>query len=89
MLKKTCYFEGEVISMGEIISIQKGNKEFKRRLLGVISEDNQVIYFEARKTLNGLPDIGKKVKVEYYFAGSCKGDKVYNNIVILNIELNE
>jgi hypothetical protein len=86
MLKNTSLFGGKVLSVGPITVIEKGSRNFKRRLLGVISEDNQVIYFEVRKGLNDMPELGKEIVVEYYFAGSCKGDKVYNNIILLTIQ---
>lgn len=86
MPKETSTMYGRVHSTGPIISIDRENKKpFRKRIIGVESEDQQLVFFESRNNLDAPLKIGTEIEVEYYFAGSIKGDKQYNNIIAANI----
>lgn len=87
MKKNLMSMTGKVISVGAVVSIEKKHKTYSRRLIGVQSEDEQVVFFEQRKDFDVDYSAGMPVKVDYYFCGSMKGDKVYNNIIATSISV--
>lgn len=90
MQKSTAILCGSVQSVGPVITISRENKRpFEKRIIGIETEDQQLVFFESRNNLRESLPVGTKVEVEYYFAGSIKGDKSYNNIIASNIYLNE
>ena len=90
MQKETCSLYGKVHSVGPTISIDRDKKRpFKKRIVGVETEDQQLVFFESRNNLNQPLKIGSSVEVHYYFAGSIKGDKNYNNIIASDIYIDE
>ena len=90
MDRKYFQLEGRISLVTESSEIKKKNgKTFSKRTINVETEDQQVVFFESRINLEIDWEIGKKVKVLYYFCGSIKGDKMYNNVVAANITSNE
>lgn len=89
MNKKTVIFYGEVVSVGDIMNIdRKGKRPLKKRIVGVKSDDQQLVYFEQREKLDEKLELNQPVSVHYYFAGSSKGEKNYNNIIAIDIVKN-
>lgn len=86
MQKETSTISGEVYSVSEVISIERNNKKpINKRTIGVKTEDQQLVFFESRINLKQHLPEGTKVVVDYYFAGSIKGERSYNNIIAENI----
>lgn len=89
MTRETSSFDGKIESVGQINTIdRKEKKPFRKRIIGIKKEDGQVAFFESRKDLDKDLPIGSDVTVHYYFAGSVKGDKQYNNVIINHIQIN-
>lgn len=88
MAKVTDTFTGKIHCIGEIISVQRKDKQtFDKRTIGVQKEDGQIGFFEMRKNLEAENiQVGLDVTVHYYWAGSIKDKKWYNNIVITHIQ---
>ncbi|ALN97177.1 single strand DNA binding protein [Flavobacterium phage Fpv1] len=84
--RKTYNLEGKVIISTDVVQIERrdGNP-FSKRTIGVETNEKQVVFFESRVDLDNEWQIGEQVKVQYYFAGSIKGDKIYNNIIASKI----
>lgn len=90
MQKEKNIIYGKIHNVGPIISVNRSEKKpLKKRIVSVETQDQQLIFFESRNNLNRNLEIGTFVKVEYYFAGSIKGDRNYNNIIASNICTNE
>ena len=88
--RKTYNLEGEVIISTDVVQIErKGGNPFTKRTIGIETNEKQVVFFESRVDLDTKWQIGKQVKVQYYFAGSIKGDKIYNNIIASKILPND
>lgn len=89
MQRETSSFDGKIECVGEVNTIErKEKKPFKKRIIGVKKEDGQLAFFESRKDLDKDLPIGSDVTVHYYFAGSIKGEKWYNNAIINHIQFN-
>ena len=87
--RETNSFDGVIEHVGDINTIdRKEKKPFTKRLIGVKKEDGQLAFFELRKDLDKELPIGTKITVHYYFAGSVKGDKWYNNAIIKDMQFN-
>jgi|694.fasta_scaffold00217_81 hypothetical protein len=88
--RKTYSLEGKIIAVTNAIQIERrdGNP-FNKRTIGVETNEKQIVFFESRIDLDTQWKIGEKVSVQYYFAGSIKGEKVYNNIIASKIIPNE
>lgn len=90
MNKETSSFSGVILSVSEVATIdRKDKKPFRKRLIGIKKEDGQVGYFESRKELEKELPAGMKVTVHYYFAGSSKNDKCYNNVIISHMQCHD
>ena len=88
MNKETDSFEGTIQCVGEISTIQrKDKKPFDKRLIGVQKDDGQLAFFESRKQLDMELPIGTRVVMHYYWAGSIKNEKMYNNIIVTHIQI--
>lgn len=75
-------FVGEIITIGDVFVLERNERpSINKRTIGVKGYGQQVVYFEHRNTLNENIKIGSLVRVAFYFAGSQKGDKNYNNII--------
>lgn len=84
--RKTYNLEGKVIISTDIMQIKrKDGNPFCKRTIGVETNEKQVVFFESRIDLDTNWEIGEQVLVQYYFAGSVKGDKIYNNIIASKI----
>lgn len=90
-MKKRCnVVEGEIISVSKPIKIERQQKaSFTKVTMGLRTDDGQIIFFEVRDILSGwdILKLGETATVEYYFAGSTRGDKVYNNIIAKSINV--
>lgn len=85
MQKNLSKISGKVISVSEPIFIERKEKNsFTKVTVGVSTKDQQTIFFELRETLPLMPEVNDNVIVSFYFAGSTKGEKVYNNIIATN-----
>lgn len=90
MKKKCNVAEGEIFSVSDPIKIKRQQKApFTKITLGLVTEDGQKIFFEVREMVSGWSDlkVGQPASVEYYFTGSIKGDKVYNNVIAKSITI--
>lgn len=84
--RKTYNLEGKVIISTDVVQIErKDGNPFSKRTIGVETNEKQIVFFESRVNLDNEWEIGEQVKVQYYFAGSVKGDKIYNNIIASKI----
>jgi len=84
--RKTYVLEGKIITLTDVIQIERKNgNPFSKRTIGVETNEKQIVFFESRIDLDTEWQIGEQIKVEYYFTGSIKGDKVYNNVVASKI----
>ena len=85
MMKKNLnVIKGEITDISSIITIERQQKSsFRKVTVGVMTEDGQLIFFEVRDVVKGWDAIkvGEQVSISYYFAGSIKDDKLYNNII--------
>lgn len=89
MDRNTVQFQGTIDYIGEIVTVKRENKKaLSKRTVGVISDDNQRVFFEYRDKLDRNIGVGDAVKVDYYFSGSAKNDKLYNNIIAVGISKN-
>lgn len=88
--RKIYQLEGKITIVTESVTIErKDGNPFNKRTIGVVTDEKQVVFFESRKDLNVQWQIGDKVKINYYFAGSFKADKIYNNVIASKIISNE
>lgn len=87
MNKETTSFSGTIHSVGQVNTIdRKDKKPFRKRIIGIRKADGQIGFFESRKDLEREIPIGTKVTIHYYFAGSIKEDKQYNNLIISHMQ---
>jgi len=83
-------FEGKVIHIGEPVTIERPNKTpFRKSTIGVEKADGQIAFFENRKRIKVELNEGDLVTIYFRWAGSIKGDRMFNNIVISKIEINK
>lgn len=89
MTRETTSFDGKIECVGEINTIErKEKKPFRKRIIGVRKDDGQLAFFESRKDLDNEIPVGSLVTIHYYFAGSVKNEKWYNNAIINHIQFN-
>ena len=83
----------KVIIIDDLVQIRRTTKpDMYKRVIGLETEDNQVLYPELRNTALKMLDregveVGSIVEVTYKFHGSEKDGKRYNNILIQNIKV--
>lgn len=88
--KNTFTICGRIHSVTPVVVITRENKApFSKRIVGVKTEDQQLVFFESRTALQKDLPIDTSVVVDYYFAGSIKGTMNYNNIIATNIKVHE
>lgn len=90
MNKNLSIIEGEIISVSAPLHIERREKpSFVKVTMGLRTSDGQIIFFEVRESVISFEQLlsGGTASVEYYFAGSIKGDKKYNNIIAKHITL--
>lgn len=87
MNKETTSFSGTIHSVSPVATIdRKDKKPFRKRIIGIKKTDGQVGFFESRKDLEKDLLIDTPVTIHYYFAGSVKDEKCYNNLIISHMQ---
>lgn len=87
MKKKLIYIEGMVLDIFPSQEYKRGEKVFTRATFSFITEDNQLVFLEIRDSVLrrfralGI-EISDRLSVGFYFDGSQKKDKRFNNIVV-------
>jgi len=91
MQKNYTTFTGNIHSLTDTISIKRASKkDFFKRIIGLKTEDNQLMFIEARNSKLALLEnvsLNDYVTVEVSFEGSEKNDKQYNNIFLYNLKV--
>jgi hypothetical protein len=89
MLKQTQKAQVQITEIGELQVFSRKNKmDYSKRMLEMETADKQRIFGEVRNSL--IPVLrhvspGDIVEIDYFFAGSEKDGKKYNNIIVVNI----
>lgn len=88
MKKKYLTISGTLEKIGELIHIPRRTNDLYKRVLTIITPDNQKLFPELRNNKLSILDTlneGDFVTIEFSFEGSEKNDKRYNNIFIYSI----
>lgn len=80
-----------VVSIGNVETFERmGKTPLSKRNIALETEDGQKLFCEIRPSNFEVAEYirsGHKIKVSYIFAGSSKGDRQYNNIIITKLEI--
>lgn len=83
-------FTGEITHITEVRTIERLAKApFKKSTIGIKKSDGQTAFFENRKKLKEELNVGDIVTIIYYWAGSIKDDRMFNNVIISKITKNK
>ena len=91
MIKKTATIVGKVITKSEVVTIPRANKDdLLKQSIGIETDDGQKVFFEVKP--NHFEKVkfirmGMEISVSYFFSGSEKNGKQYNNIWISEIDV--
>lgn len=91
MHKETINKVVQIVYMSEVKLFRRNKKQdFSKVMVDVVTTDDQTIYCEVRNNnIEILANfrVGDLVTIEFFFAGSEKNGKKYNNCVIVNMIL--
>jgi hypothetical protein len=88
MKKQYFTISGTLEHIGDLVQLPRRNKDLYKRVLTIVSPDNQKLFPELRNhNLAALEHIaiGDFITIEFSFEGSEKNGKRYNNIFIYSI----
>lgn len=90
MRKQLTVITGEVFSLSKPLHVERLKKaSFTKKTLGIITKDQQKVFFELREPFLEELKVGDNVTIEFYFAGSIKEEKSYNNLIVANAIIHE
>lgn len=89
-LKKTQTLRVQLSELGELqVFSRRGRPDFSKRMVDAVTADGQKLYGEVRNSMIPVLNhfkVGDIVEIDYFFAGSEKDGKKYNNIIIVNLQ---
>lgn len=90
MRKQLIAITGEVFSISKPLHVERLKKaSFTKKTLGIVTKDQQKVFFELREPFLEELEVGDNTTIEFYFAGSTKGEKSYNNLIVANAVVHE